>query len=367
MNILVIGDASNFHVCLADAMKRLGHNMVVMSEGCKWMRTDRDIDISRAPGTWGAIRYGARLLSLLPRMRGWDVVYIHSLNFLQLRPEKLLLFFNYLRRNNKKVVYSMLNTDYNYVKACLDCNTFRYSDFRIGTMPSDYARNHPEQEIRWTTEAMARLAHGVESRIDLLVACLWEYYKTYQSIIPEKVRYGGIPIDTNNVKRHIIESEPEKVRFFLGYHNDRMDLKGTDRIMAALKTVVAKFPDRAEMELVSNVPYKEYIGRLDNSHVILDQLYSYTPATNALLGMARGMVAVSGAEPEYYDFIGEDENRPIINISPLVPGDIEHKLEWIVLNKHLLPELSRRSVAFVEKHNDSMTVARRHLQFLEEV
>ena len=83
--------------------------------------------------------------------------------------------------------------------------------------------------------------------------------------------------------------------------------------------------------------------------------------------MARGMVAVSGAEPEYYDFIGEQENRPIINISPLDGGDIEQKLEWIVANKSRLPELSRRSVEFVAKHNDSRVVAQRHLKYLSEI
>ena len=108
---------------------------------------------------------------------------------------------------------------------------------------------------------------------------------------------------------------------------------------------------------------KEYIERMLGSHVILDQLYSYTPATNALIAMAQGIVAVSGAESEYYDFIGETKCRPIINVSPLVEGDISEKLLWIIKNKHLLPSLSRMSREFVLKHNDSEKVAKRHLEF----
>ena len=103
------------------------------------------------------------------------------------------------------------------------------------------------------------------------------------------------------------------------------------------------------------------------AHVMLDQLYSYTPATNALLAMARGLVAVSGAEPEYYDLIGEHDNQPIINVSPLVEGDIDAKLEWLVQNKHLLPDLSRRSREFVEKHNDARVVAHRHIDFYDQI
>ena len=79
--------------------------------------------------------------------------------------------------------------------------------------------------------------------------------------------------------------------------------------------------------------------------------------------MARGLVAVSGAEPEYYDLIGEHDNQPIINVSPLIEGDIDAKLEWLVQNKHLIPDLSRRSREFVEKHNEAHVVAQRHLKF----
>ena len=129
--------------------------------------------------------------------------------------------------------------------------------------------------------------------------------------------------------------------------------------------VVEAHPDLCEVEVVESVPYKEYLSLMSHSHVILDQLYSYTPATNALLGMAHGLVAVSGAEPEYYELIGETENHPIVNVSPLVQGDIEEKLEWIIKNKSQLPALSRASRAFVEKHNAARTVASRYLAFWE--
>ena len=99
------------------------------------------------------------------------------------------------------------------------------------------------------------------------------------------------------------------------------------------------------------------------SHVILDQLYSYTPATNALIAMAQGLVAVSGAEPEYYALIGETANRPIVNVNPAIAGDIDHQLEHIILNKSRLPQWSRQSRDFVVKRNAAPVVAQRHLDF----
>ena len=140
-------------------------------------------------------------------------------------------------------------------------------------------------------------------------------------------------------------------------------MKGSDLLLDALRRTCDRYPKLCEMQVVENVPYKDYVELLSSAHVNLDQLYSYTPATNALLGMAMGIIAVSGAEPEYYDFIGEHQCRPIINVSPVVEKDIDDKLAWIVEHRDVLPTLSLQSREFVEKHNDSIIVARRHLEF----
>ena len=79
--------------------------------------------------------------------------------------------------------------------------------------------------------------------------------------------------------------------------------------------------------------------------------------------MAQGLIAVSGAEPEYYELIGEKANMPIINVSPIVEGDIDHKLSWIVEHRDQLPQMACASRAFVEKHNAAPVVAQRYLDF----
>ena len=182
-------------------------------------------------------------------------------------------------------------------------------------------------------------------------------------ILGDKVAYAGIPIDTASLRPINLNEEPEKVRFFVGIQRDRNVVKGVDRLLAALKRVHAEMPDMCEIHDVENLPYTRYINEMRSSHVLLDQLYSYTPATNALLAMAQGLVAVSGAEPEYYDLIGETENKPIINVTPLIEGDIDEKLRRLVVDKAQLPALSRESREFVVKHNDARLVAQRHLDF----
>ena len=54
------------------------------------------------------------------------------------------------------------------------------------------------------------------------------------------------------------------------------------------------------------------------------ELYSYSPGTNAFQAMALGRVAATGAQPEYYEYIGEPDTGAIIPLSPLV-SDLEWK------------------------------------------
>ena len=366
MKILFLGDASNLHNTLAVALRRMGHEAVVISDGSRWMNTSRNIDLSRGDGDMGAVNYVLKVIRLLPKMRGYDVVHLVSPVFLQLRPQKVRWVLDYLKRNNRSVFLSALGSDYDVVKACMEGKVLAYSEYMLGDKPTDYMRSEEsmgERSNSWLAESMRQYQRYFTEQIDGAVACLYEYYKIYNSIISEKLAYGGIPIDVASLEPHYAEQEPEKLRLFIGIQRKRHIFKGTDRLLAAAEHVVARMPEQCELDVVENVPYAEYVARMRKSHVILDQLYSYTPATNALLAMAQGLVAVSGAEKEYYDFIGEADCRPIINVSPLVEGDIEDKLVWLVENKSQLPALSRMSREFVMKHNDSALVARRHLDF----
>lgn len=370
MKILFVGDASNMHNCLAQALRDLGHTAVVASNGSHWMDTKRDIDLSRGPGKMGAVKYVLDLLHALPKMHDFDVVVTCGHIFLDLKPTKVRRVFDWLKRHNRCIVMSALGTDYIYYRACHDGKTYRYSDFMVGDKPSPYALSTEYQakhEDNWKLPIMREHSEHILNNIDGAISCLWEYHECYKPLLGERLAYGGIPIDTKSVTPYILDHEPEKVMFYIGIQRDRNILKGSDLLLEAAKRTVDRYPDKCELKVVENVPYDEYVKLLSQSHVILDQLYSYTPATNALLAMARGLVAVSGAEPEFYDLIGEHDNQPIINVSPLIESDIDAKLEWIVQNKHLLPNLSRHSREFVEKHNNAHIVAKRHMNFYNKI
>ena len=364
MRILFVGDTSNFYVSLASALQTLGHECVIISDGCHWLNTFRNHDLSRQPGVWGGVKYVAKLLTLLPKMRGFDVVHLRCPIFLSLKPEKVRLVLNYLKRNNRLVVLTALGTDCFYYDTCHDGKTFRYSDYFVGDKPSPYrlSQTFQEHELGWEFPNVRRYHDYLLDNVDGVIACLYEYFVTYQKYAPaEKLFYSGTPICTTELVPEFITETPEKVKFFIGMYKGRTVIKGTDLMLEALKRVHDRYPNESEITVVESVPYEQYKSLMRSSHVALDQLYSYTPSTNALIAMAQGTVAVSGAEEEFYQFIGEKECRPVINVSPLVPGDIDRQLEHLITHRHLLPQLSRQSREFVVKHNEATLVARRHL------
>ncbi len=366
MKILLLGDASNCHRTLATGLRRLGHDVTVASDGTMWMNTERDIDLLRRYGNqlgglelWWRVKH-----KLHHRLKGFDIVAIHNPIFLSLKPHRCRYIFDRLKRENRSVFLTALGCDTSYVEECLDPESkFKYNEFRHYGKPAPYDLNHPKIAQAWISDPLKSHCRHIYENINGATAVLYEYYLTIRRALPpDKCAYGGIPVDTDAIQPIELPDRPEKIKFFLGRHNYRMDIKGTDRFETALRRAMERHPGKAELTIVENRPYKEYIELLRSAHVVLDQAYSYTPATNALLAMAYGQNVVSGAEPEFYDFIGEHTNRPIIN-SPVEVDDMVAIFEKIILHPEQIRERGQRSREFVLKHNACETVARRYLDF----
>lgn len=364
MKILFVGDASNYHNCLSIALREMGHDVTIASHGSYWMNTKRDINISRpCNGILGGALLWCKLNTTLRNsLKGYDVVQVSSPTFLNLRPHRIKEIFNRLKRDNGAIFLSALGTDSFYVDMCCSPNSpLQYSEWQINGQPGPIIN----QKEGWTHPVLFDHCRYIYDNIDGAITALYEYDLSVRRILPnDKFGYGGIPIDTKSITPQYIENTPECVKLFLGRHRNRQAEKGTDRIEKVAKAIALKYPTQCQLDIVENIPYNEYLQRLRNGHVILDQLYSYTPATNALLAMAMGLNTLSGGEDDYYNFIGEKELRPIINAVP--DDDILYQtLEDIVLHPEYIVKRSYEGRKFVEKHNDNHIVAQRFLDFWE--
>ena len=358
MRILLIGEYSNVHATLAAGLRKLGHEVCVVSDGDSWKNYPRDIDVSRTPGKLGGIKLMAKLWTLLPKMRDYDVVQLINPMFFELKAERLFFFYRYLRKHNKHVFLGAFGIDYYWVHTCTFDKPLRYSDFNIGAQVRNDADALREQRD-WLGTTKEQLNKLIANDCDGIITGLYEYQVCYQPTFPEKTRFIPFPITQHPSP---ITHHPSPITLFIGISKNRSTYKGTDIMLKAAEAIAHTYPEQVTLQKAEGIPFDEYQQMIDDSDVLLDQLYSYTPAMNALLAMSKGIVVVGGGEPENYEILGEKELRPIINVEPTYES-VYQELEQLVLHPERLPELKRQSIEYVQKHHDYIKVARQYLDF----
>ncbi|MBP3227631.1 MAG: glycosyltransferase family 4 protein [Bacteroidaceae bacterium] len=363
MKVLLIGDYSNVHATLGAALKRMGHEVCVASDGDGWKNYPRDVDLRRPSlGRLATLAYLLRLERAFLRFRGFDVVQLIGPDFLPLKAERLYRYYRLLRRHNRRVFLGAFGMDKYWVKAGTDCATFRYSDFNLGASARHSAEN--DRFIAdWLHGEKGRLNDFIARDCDGIVSGLYEYDASYRPYFADKLKFIPFPIDTAKSRpQTIATAAPSQVRFFIGVMSGRSAYKGTDVMLRALRRMEARYGEAVGVTLVESVPFDEYRRLLAGSHVLLDQLYSYTPAMNALEAMAQGLVVVGGGEPENYAILGEEELRPIVNVAPTEESVFE-ALCNLVERREEIPRLQRESREYVVRHHDADRVARAYVDF----
>ena len=360
MRILLIGEYSNVHWTLAEGLRAIGHRVTVISNGDFWKNYPRDIDVARKPGKLGGIMLMAKLLALLPSMRGYDVVQLINPMFFELKAERLFFFYDYLRKHNKRVFLGAYGMDWYWVHTCTCDKPLRYSDFNIGPQvrTDDEAIKYQQD---WQGTAKERLNKHIAQSCDGIIAGLYEYWVCYQPAFPDKTVFIPFPIKMP-ASYSTERASKSKVVIFIGINRERSAYKGTDIMYRAAKDIQKKYAHRMKLVVAESVPFRQYQGMMEGSDAILDQLYAYTPSMNPLLAMSKGIICIGGGEPENYDIIHEGQLRPIINVEPTYDS-VYHELEQLVLHPERIPELKHQSIEYVRKHHDYIKVARQYLDF----
>ena len=366
MRILLLGDYSNVHATLAEGFRKLGHECVVASEGDHWKNYPRDIDLQRQFGLKGNANFLWRLAKALPKMRGYDVVQIINPIFFELKADKLPPLYRYLRRNNRKMVMGAFGVDHYWAQVNTEERPLRYSDFNFG---SDIRTDEEAERFRneWIGTPKEKLNKLIANDCDGIVAGLYEYWVTYQQF-KEKMTFLPFPIKMPEQparQEDPTPMQPDKpLKLFVGISKGRDAYKGTDIMLKAAKAVQEKHPEKLQIQIACGVPFARYQEMMNASDAILDQLYSYTPAMNALLAMSKGIINIGGGEPENYSILGETELRPIINVLPNYESCYE-EIEKLVMNPERIPLLKQQSIDYVKKHHDYIKVAQQYLNFYD--
>ena len=383
MKILLIGEASFLHNTLKKGLVERGHRVLTMSDGNGWHDAPRDIDLRR-DGRWGklgGLRVVWQLLRHLPQLCGNDVVQIHNYQFVPLMYRWNTLLLRFLKLTNRRVV-----------KGCFgdDPQIFRRQAQGVPAYSDTYWSGQLQNADQHRDRIAEVIEHGAEASwrktthmADALVACLYEYWLDYnEPPYAAKLHYVPLPMECEEMVKCVDNDPPSPshpndsqlptnlttspshhLTILIGLQPKRDFMKGAMKIAAFVEEVARRHPGKVQIKYVEGVPYDEYMHLLAKADVLVDQLYSYTPSMNSLAAMARGTVVIGGGEEEYYEFIGEDTLRPIINVRPDVPDEENiAAIERALFTDGMLERMAQESIQFVHKYHDYRLVAKQYEQ-----
>lgn len=353
MRILFFGDYSNLHACLAGELRRRGHEVCVISDAGKYMLTQRDIALERKEGMMGSLKYLYQVSNLIPKLKGYDIVQLINPNFLSLRPGKIKYFFDLLKRQNRNIFLTLAGNDYYFVQACMQGDLFRFSEFRVGKEKTEFERTTRHGE-NWSSRQIELLNSYIYQNIDGAMSVLPEYDMAARPILGEKLAFTNIPIELSNLPWRMPDFTA-KLRIFIGMRGGMEIQKGTAQLLDIALRLQRELPERCEVEIARNLSLNEYLKRMSESHIVLDQLYSYSPGTNGFQAMALGPIAGTGAQPEFYEYIHHTGVEPLITLSPL--EDTYNQLRQLILNPEPMQDMSKEARKIVEQNNDVAVVA----------
>lgn len=357
MRILMIGDYSNLHACLAKELRKRGHEVVIVSDRGGHMQTDADVELRRPAGFLGGARYLYKIMAKLPSWTGYDVVQLINPGFFRLKPDKLRIIYDILRKNNKSVFLTLCGNDHFFVRDCVDSDLFRFSEFRIGKEKTPLVKCDPGRESGWLIQGHASYTQHLYDNIDGAMSVLPEYdMSARRHMDPAKLIFTNLPIEIENLQ-FTPPTSVTPVRILIGMRGGMEIQKGTSKMLDICRELENEMPEELEVKTVKDLSLEEYLNELRQSHIVIDQLYSYSPATNALQTMALGRITASGGQPEYYEYINET-SRPVFCLSPMEDEiTIKERLKELILDKDRMRRMSEEGRNLVEKHNDVRTIA----------
>jgi hypothetical protein len=144
----------------------------------------------------------------------------------------------------------------------------------------------------------------------------------------------------------------------------RRDFKGASHIEAALERIRLNYPLLVEVKILESVPFAVFENELNSTDILIDQCKSYDYGMGAIFAMERGVITLSGAEPEaMLECFSSD--CPVINIKPDAE-QIYVALEALCLLSHEeRVRLKRKSQEWANRFHNSLAVAQKFINIYQ--
>lgn len=382
MKVLLLGEYSGVHTNLAKGLKKLGHEVYIISDGDGYKRigspdmfvTDKVmksnfrifsiilssyynfLDFLGLKGVFSAISY----INRVRKLSDFDVVQL-----INTRPfssfssiGNFILLYIIFKRNNK-IFLCALGDDYTWVKSCLNEEP-PYSMFNRLNIRNIKHYFWPLKYVYGI--GYKKLDNYVINRVEKIIPGLYDYYFAYRNAGCKKLsEIIPLPIDFDeNIKPIQFDSYPVKI--FHGWQFGRDLRKGNDYFDLAVKDIIRKHPNKVSYEIISGLPYAEYIKKFNTAHIVLDQCMSLDKGMNAVIGMREGKAVLSGLHSMTKDYYGMSNEKalPLIDVTPVVE-EIKLELEKLILNPSKLNDISKNALSFIKTYHDTDIIVQKYI------
>jgi len=374
MKILLIGEYSHLHNSLKKGLEALEHQVTLVGTGDMFKNYPADLSIrptvftqkklplfirkvmfriiKKDPAQW-EIAY--KFKKLLPNLKNFDVVQLINSHSIGTFPETEISLINTIFKQNNKVFLMACGDDYPVIKHYLEGNE-RYH-ILTPYFESNKTLNF-NYSLKYVTEPYKKLFDVVYKNVrkvipsDIDYKLPWTAWDKTLEVIPNPIIIPSefFPIKINN----------RKVVVFLGINSINYQKKGYKFFEEAILKLKEKYPEKIEIKITRDLPFKEYSKHFDSCDILMDVVYGFDQGYNALEAMARGKVVFTGAEKEFTEHY-QLTNPVNINALPDVE-EIFKDLERLILNPEKIEEISKNAREFIEKEHDYLKIAQKYVE-----
>ncbi|MFT7626885.1 MAG: glycosyltransferase involved in cell wall biosynthesis [Ulvibacter sp.] len=375
MKILLVGEYSRLHNTLKEGLNTFGHEVTLVGDGDGFKNFPVDVSIKAVFVQLPVLKWitlffykvfnldltelerGLRFFQQLKRLKNYDVVQL-----INEKPIKTIPFFErYLLKRlfqqNSKIFLLSCGIDLISLEFMLE-KGFRYSLMdpyhENPDLKTDYKyiQDYKSKSHRETHDLVFENINGViATDFDYVLPLL--NHKQFLGLVPNPINIDHIDFRPLAVENTVV--------IFLGINTWTYHKKGISFFEKALKIIEDTYSEKVKIIRVESIPYKQYLRLYEEAHIILDQVYAYDQGYNALEAMAAGKVVFTGAEKEFLEHYGLEDDEVCINALPDVNA-IVMKLSMLIENPKQIEEIGNKARKFIAEEHDYKKIASLYLE-----
>lgn len=377
MKILLCGNYSNVHTELADALKKLNHEVTVLSDGDGYKNYPADIKLNYQEGEksfLGNFFYMLFDLVGLAGLRNYlkfkKSVVLDDYDVIQvINPVVIphfgalgnILFLKYLRKKAGRFFLCALGDDTRWVRACLT-NKYKYSSLdRL----SFFNIHRYYYSLKYLISPAYLILNLYAEKISKTVIAGLDDYKLAYESSGNDLAFIRLPVGQERFSKPVMKNEGsnEVVTIFHAWQKGKELRKGNDILDEAVKKIVDVYGvERVRYIIATDMPFEEYIKCYDECDIYLDQIYSYDGGVTSALGLSAGKVVFSGFE--LFDRYSSVAPSSIKNVGVNATADVNELflcLSYLIDNPSDLQQLKNNAYDYAVNEYRSDLIAAQYL------